>query len=91
MPDGPATYLLAIHVDSDARLRAGVAACLKCLGRRAGISTGPLCRLPDGATVADLLEARADVARLQGIIEGLCRRVGAQAELLSRRAEKGGS
>jgi hypothetical protein len=56
MPDTPITYLLAIHLDSDARLRAGVAACLKYLGRRAGISTGPLCRLPDGVTVAELLE-----------------------------------
>lgn len=57
MPDTGATYLLAITVDSDARLRAGVAACLKCLGRRAGICTSPLCRLPDGVTVAELLEA----------------------------------
>jgi hypothetical protein len=53
MPDTEATYLLAITVDSDARLRAGVAGCLKCLGKRAGIRTGPLVRLPDAAALAE--------------------------------------
>lgn len=68
MPDGPHTYLLAITVDSDARLRAGVAGCLKCLDKRAGISTGPLLRLPDGVTVAELLGAVAEVERLREAI-----------------------
>jgi hypothetical protein len=68
MPDTGATYLLAITVDSDARLRAGVAGCLKCLGRRAGISTSPLVRLPDGVTVAELLELASK--RAEGEVPG---------------------
>jgi hypothetical protein len=35
-------------------------------------------------------DARQEVARLRGIVEGLAGRVAAQSELLARRAEKGG-
>lgn len=56
--------------------------------RQCGVTVVPLLAEID-ALAAERDAARAEVARLQRQVEGHCDRIARQAELLSRRAEKG--
>jgi hypothetical protein len=64
------------------RLRQALKVCL----RRFRLRAAEAVELGEGEDV----DPRQEVARLQGIVEGLAERVAAQSEVLAKRAEKGG-